>query len=156
MTQFPEAKWHQYEPLARDTAYAGSVLAFGEYVNTIHDFRGADVVLSLDADFLFQGPGHLRYVADFMARRRDHRTTVADSRRRASMNRLYMIETGVSNTGAKADHRLALRSREIEGLARGIAAALKVPGIGAAGATHQRNGLTRSRVTWSNIVAEVS
>ena len=47
-----------------------AVLAFGEHVNTHYDFTKADVVLSLDADFLTCGPGNLRYVADFMSRRR--------------------------------------------------------------------------------------
>ena len=42
------------------------------------------------------------------------------------MNRLYVVETAVSCTGAKADHRLALRAGEIEGLARALAAKLGV------------------------------
>ena len=67
---FPEAKWHQYEPLNRDMAFRGAQLAFGRPVNTYYDFTKADVVLSLDADFLTCGPGNLRYVADFMSRRR--------------------------------------------------------------------------------------
>ena len=40
------------------------------------------------------------------------------------MNRLYVVETTVTNTGAKADHRLALRAQEIEGFARAVAAKL--------------------------------
>ena len=38
------------------------------------------------------------------------------------MNRLYVIESTPSATGAKADHRLPLRSVEIEGFARALAA----------------------------------
>jgi molybdopterin-containing oxidoreductase family iron-sulfur binding subunit len=131
---FPEAKWHQYEPLARDAAYRGSVLAFGEYVNTYYDFSKADVVLSLDADFLTCGPGHLRYVADFMARRRV-RTTAQDAAQ-AQMNRLYMVETAVSTTGAKADHRLALPAGAIEGFARAVAAKLGVAVEGGSSGGH--------------------
>src|SRR6202043_1586690 len=48
---FPEAKWHQYEPVNRDMAYRGARLAFGEAVNTIYQLDRVDVVLSLDADF---------------------------------------------------------------------------------------------------------
>jgi MoCo/4Fe-4S cofactor protein with predicted Tat translocation signal len=124
----PEAKWHQYEPVNRDTAYRGARLAFGEPVNTVYDFDRADVVLSLDADFLTCGPGNLRHVADFMKRRRV-RTTGHDARE-AMMNRLYMVETSVTSTGAKADHRLALRPSEIEGFARALAARLGVSGAG--------------------------
>ena len=48
----------------RDRA-GGAKLAFGEHVDTHYDFRKADVVLSLDADFLLAGPGTLRYARDF-------------------------------------------------------------------------------------------
>ena len=34
------------------------------------------------------------------------------------MNRLYFVETAVTCTGAKADHRLAVPAQEIERLAR--------------------------------------
>jgi molybdopterin-containing oxidoreductase family iron-sulfur binding subunit len=133
---FPEAKWHQYEPLARDMAYQGAVLAFGEYFNTYYDFSKADVVLSLDADFLTCGPGNLRYVADFMARRRV-RTTVADAKQ-AQMNRLYVVETAVTSTGAKADHRLALPAGQIEAFARAVAAKLGVATGGGSTGGHDK------------------
>lgn len=123
---FPRAQWHQYEPLGRDAAFQGAQLAFGEPVNTYYDFRKADVVLSFDHDFLTCGPGNLRHVADFMSRRRVR--TAADDAGKATMNRLYMVETAVTNTGAKAEHRLALRAQEIEGFARGVAAKLGVGG----------------------------
>src|SRR5207244_1351980 len=64
LQDWPAANWHQYEPLARDHALAGARHAFGEPVNTHYRFDRADVVLSLDADFLSSGPGHLRYVRD--------------------------------------------------------------------------------------------
>jgi molybdopterin-containing oxidoreductase family iron-sulfur binding subunit len=132
---FPQAKWHQYEPLARDNAHRGALAAFGEPVNTYYDFSKANVVLSLDADFLGCGPGSLRYVADFMARRRV-RTSAAEAGK-AEMNRLYVVETGVTCTGAKADHRLAVPAREIEGFARAVAAHLRM-GPEAAPAGHEK------------------
>jgi molybdopterin-containing oxidoreductase family iron-sulfur binding subunit len=61
LAQFPQAKWHQYEPCSRDTAREGAKQAFGEYVNTVYHFDQADVVVSLDADFLCSGLGALRY-----------------------------------------------------------------------------------------------
>jgi molybdopterin-containing oxidoreductase family iron-sulfur binding subunit len=103
-------------------------MAFGEPVNPVYDLRQADVVLSLDADFLQCSPGSLCYAADFMERRRV-RTTEKDASK-AQMNRLYVAETAVSCTGAKADHRLPLRPKEIEELVRAIATKL---GIAAGG-----------------------
>jgi molybdopterin-containing oxidoreductase family iron-sulfur binding subunit len=130
LKDLPEAKWHVYEPIHRDMAWRGAQMAFGEAVNPVYDFRKADVVLSLDADFLQCSPGSLRYAADFMARRRV-RTTPQDAAT-ARMNRLYVVETAVSCTGAKADHRLAMRAAQIEGLARAVAARL---GVAAGGKT---------------------
>ncbi len=66
LKDLPEAKWHVYEPIHRDMAWRGAQMAFGEPVNPVYDFSKADVVLSLDADFLQCSPGNLRYAADFM------------------------------------------------------------------------------------------
>ncbi len=130
MKEFPEAKWHQYEPLAPDNSHRGTVLALGEAVNTIYDFRKADVVLSLDANFLSCQPGSIRYAADFMAGR-TVRTTEAEAKAgKARMNRLYVVEPSVTNAGAKADHRLPLRASQIEGFARALAAQLGVQAAG--------------------------
>jgi molybdopterin-containing oxidoreductase family iron-sulfur binding subunit len=118
LKEYPQAKWHQYEPIGREASRQAAMQAFGEPVNTYHDFTKADVVLSLDADFLGCGAGHLRNVADFMSRRRVR--TSAEAAQRAEMNRLYVVETAVSSTGAKADHRLALRAAEVEGFGRAI------------------------------------
>ena len=71
LTAFPEAKWHQYEPCGRHSARAGAMAAFGKPLNTIYRFDRADVIVSLDADFLCSTmPGSLRYARDYSARRR--------------------------------------------------------------------------------------
>ncbi len=114
---FPEARWHQWEPAGRDPARAGARLAFGEYVDTHYRLENANVIISLDADFLGGGPGHLRYVHDFAARRRPNALR---------MNRLYVVESTLTTTGAKADHRVAVAAREVEAVARCIAARLGV------------------------------
>ena len=127
----PKAKWHVYEPIHRDMAWRGAQMAFGEAVNPVYDFHNADVVLSLDADFLQCSPGGLRYAAEFMDRRRAVRKEDAAT---LTMNRLYVVETAVSCTGAKADHRWALRPGEIDDFARAVADKLGVTtGGGAAG-----------------------
>jgi MoCo/4Fe-4S cofactor protein with predicted Tat translocation signal len=115
----PTAKWHQYDPAGRDSVREGSRLAFGQYANTIYHFDKADVVLSLDSDFLACGPASLRYARDFAAKRR-----LTSGRR--EMSRLYVVESTVTNTGSVADHRLPIRPSEIEGFAREAAAQLGV------------------------------
>ncbi|HXZ28357.1 MAG TPA: TAT-variant-translocated molybdopterin oxidoreductase [Terriglobales bacterium] len=110
---YPQAKWHRYEPVNRDNARAGALAAFGECVDTQYKLENADVILSLDADILSATglPGSVRYSRDFAARRRPES---------AKLNRLYAVESTPSNTGAKADHRLVMRSSEVEGFARAL------------------------------------
>jgi molybdopterin-containing oxidoreductase family iron-sulfur binding subunit len=105
---YPQAKWHVYEPINRDNVLEGAKLAFGQPVETIYDFEKADVIVSLDADFLYAGfPGNVRYIRDFAKRRNPE----------GKMNRLYVIESTPTTTGAKADHRLAVRAQEVEAIA---------------------------------------
>src|SRR5690349_12635464 len=116
-TALPQAKWHQYEPVNRDNARAGAIMALGQPVNTTYRFDLAQRVLSLDRDFLAPTfPGYLRYSREFIARRR-----VTETNR--DMNRLYVIETTPSNTGALADHTWEVKPSEFEAIARTIATA---------------------------------
>src|SRR5437588_732776 len=70
LKQFPEAKWVQYEPATRDGAREGARLAFGQPVEAQYRFAAARVILSIDADFVGNVPGHLRYVRHFISTRR--------------------------------------------------------------------------------------
>ena len=124
----PMAKWHVYEPINRDNVVEGSKLAFGEPVETRYDLSKADVIVSLDADFLYAGfPGSARYTRDFAARRNPD----------ANMNRLYVVESTPSSTGMKADHRLPVRAAEIESLVRALASAVGANAGGVAGGERQ-------------------
>ncbi|HEY8458840.1 MAG TPA: TAT-variant-translocated molybdopterin oxidoreductase, partial [Blastocatellia bacterium] len=115
LARFPAAKWHQYEPVNQDNALAGAQMAFGQPVNAIYRFENADVILALDSDFLTCGPASVRYAREFAGRRR-----LLNGDRQ--MNRLYVVESSMTNTGAVADHRLPLRPSEIEDFARAVAA----------------------------------
>jgi MoCo/4Fe-4S cofactor protein with predicted Tat translocation signal len=118
---YPEAKWHVYEPVNRDNVLEGAKLAFGQPVETRYDFSKADVIVSLDADFLSAGfPGNTRYIRDFAVRRTPPDVLpnenlvdrIGGSSRH--MNRLYVIESTPSSTGAKADHRMPAKASDIE------------------------------------------
>ena len=92
LDDLPEARWHQYDPVGRDTVQKGALLAFGESVNTMYRLDRADVILSIDDDFLFAGPGSLPMVRDFARGRRlgGGKTT---------MNRLYAVECSPDQHG---------------------------------------------------------
>jgi molybdopterin-containing oxidoreductase family iron-sulfur binding subunit len=117
--QFPEARWHAYEPISRDSIRAGSRMVFGEDFEPVHHLEKADVIVSLDADFLGWGPGRLKDARAFAARRDAGAGAPA-----ASMNRLYVAECTLSLTGAAADHRLAIPAWAVASLARALAAAI--------------------------------
>ena len=70
LKEMPSAKWHCYEPCGRHNSHRGAVLAFGRPVNTIYHFDQADVIVSLDSDFLACGPGNLLYARQFADKRR--------------------------------------------------------------------------------------
>ncbi|HZE73596.1 MAG TPA: TAT-variant-translocated molybdopterin oxidoreductase [Pyrinomonadaceae bacterium] len=124
LVEFPQAKWHQYEAINNDNARAGAVMALGQPAKVIYDFSKADRVLSLDSDFLAAMPGMLRYARDFADKRR-----MTQGRR--DMNRLYVIETTPSNTGAMADHCWRLRPSELAVFAQLLANRLGVRGSSA-------------------------
>src|SRR5207237_1861376 len=117
LADLPEARWHQWEPASRDLVAAGTQAAFGEDLRPLSRLSEADVVVALDSDFLGCGPAHLSDVRDFAARRPPD-----------TMNRLYAVESRLTPTGAKADHRLAVRAGDVAIVARGLAAGLGVRG----------------------------
>jgi molybdopterin-containing oxidoreductase family iron-sulfur binding subunit len=117
LTLYPQAKWHQWEPAVSDGARDGAKLAFGRVVNTVYVPGKADVILSLDADFLASGPGHISYARQFARRRKLEGPS-------DTLNRLYVAEPMPTVTGSTADNRLPVRACDIELLARALAAKL--------------------------------
>ncbi|MFN7941933.1 MAG: TAT-variant-translocated molybdopterin oxidoreductase [Thermoanaerobaculia bacterium] len=124
LAEFPQAKWHRWDPLARDAARAAAVAAFGAPVETRFDLAKADVVVALESDFLVSGPGAVRYARDFAARRKVSETV-------RGINRLYVFESSPTPTGASADHRFALRPSQMPLVALALANRLGVAGTSA-------------------------
>jgi MoCo/4Fe-4S cofactor protein with predicted Tat translocation signal len=123
---YPNAKWLQWDPVNRDSAYSASKTAFGDYYDAQYRLQEADVIVSLDADFLssITHPGFLRLAADYAGRRK-----LEDAN--AAMNRLYAVESVSTTTGFKAEHRLAIRAVDIAPFAAALAAAVGAGGSGA-------------------------
>lgn len=112
--RFPHCRFHTYASVGESNMREGARLAFGQPVNALYDYAHARVIVSLDADFLQTEPGMVRATRLF-----------ADGRRirsgEESMSRLYVVESTHSTTGANADHRLRLPSRDVERYARLLA-----------------------------------
>jgi molybdopterin-containing oxidoreductase family iron-sulfur binding subunit len=112
--KYPKAKLVQYDP-----AIAGTALASGP--NVQYDLTNADVIVSLDADFLSGAafPGFHKLVRQYAERRKDPKM----------LNRLYAIESTPTTTGLKAEHRLGLRASEIPAFTAELAKAIGVVGV---------------------------
>ncbi len=133
--RLPGFKWYVHEPINRSNVHQGAALAFGKPAAPVYNFRAADVIVSLDCDFLLEEPGRVSHAREFIAGRRlsdkvqmdgDGKAVVAPD---VSMNRLYAIESTPTISGAAADHRLPVKASAVEGIARYLAAGVGVPGV---------------------------
>ncbi len=113
---YPQAKLVQWEAITQDNSRAASKAAFGEYADAQYKLEQADIILSLDADFLsgIHHPGFLPLSRGYAAR---HRFVEGQP-----MNRMYVVESMATVTGFKADHRLTLRPSQIAPFAQALAA----------------------------------
>jgi molybdopterin-containing oxidoreductase family iron-sulfur binding subunit len=102
----PQAVWHTYEPVGSANATAGTWEAFGQNFQVAYRFDKADVILSLDSDFLSFGGSSVAHQRGFAAKRR----VASES---DPMNRLYVAESGYTVTGSMADHRLRLPASHV-------------------------------------------
>ena len=104
--QLPGMKWHQWEPLHRDSERTAAMNSFGKPVDRVFDLSKADRIFGIESDLISAAPGWLAYARAFAAARRPAETG-------GTMSRVYSIESAPTLLGAKADHRLAMRPDEI-------------------------------------------
>ncbi len=113
----PKARFHTWSPLHCDNERAGAQMAFGKVVATHCDFTNADVVVSLDSDFLATDGNNLRNARDWASTRRQPVNG-------KKLSRLYVVESTYSTTGTAADHRFRTKAGEIPAVAFALAKAL--------------------------------
>ncbi|HEY1770781.1 MAG TPA: TAT-variant-translocated molybdopterin oxidoreductase [Chthoniobacterales bacterium] len=89
LAKYPRLRWHEWSP-AGATASAPK---------PDYDLGKADLIVAIGSDFLSELPGSLRYTRQFAVRRR-----VLNGK--ANPNRLYVLESTPTLTGAMADERL--------------------------------------------------
>jgi molybdopterin-containing oxidoreductase family iron-sulfur binding subunit len=115
----PAAGWYEWEPLTRDAAREGSRLAFGRPLRSHLRLEQADVIVSLDDDFLFAHPEAVAHARAFALRRRPD----------GDMCRLFVLESAYSVTGSQADHRQAVPPGALPQIAWALAARLFESGV---------------------------
>ena len=121
--RYPRSQWATYDAVSDESRLTGLRQATGRDVDLMLRLDRAAVILALDADPLLTDPEMIRHARGF-----------ADGRRAGAsggtMNRLYVVEGVFSLTGAMADHRLRLESRQIAPFLAALAARLAAPGAG--------------------------
>ena len=123
--RYPKARWVTYDAVSDENRLAGVRAATGRDADVTLRFDRAAVILALDADPLLTDPEMVRHTRGFAAGRNPA----------GRMNRLYAVEGVYSLTGAMADHRLRLQSRQVASFVAALAAR-----VGAASAAAQPAG----------------
>lgn len=121
LEKYPNLKVHSYDPAFLTSAKRGSQLALGRVVEVHADLSKAKTIVSLDADFMSRGTDKLRNVRAYSAGRAVDET-------KGEMSRFYMVEATTSLTGANADHRLRVKTSEVQDIAWAIANELGLSG----------------------------
>jgi molybdopterin-containing oxidoreductase family iron-sulfur binding subunit len=115
--RYPNLVWATYDAVSDENRLAGVRSATGRDLDLVLRFDRASVIVALDADPLLTDPEMIRHARGFAAGRRAGASG-------GEMNRLYAVEGVYSLTGAAADHRLRLESRQIAPFLGALAARL--------------------------------
>ncbi len=103
-----------WEPAAPYPGIVASKALYGQTGIPRLPLARADVVLSLESDFLGTDPNASAFIQDFAARR-------SISGPASAMNRLWVLEGNMTLTGANADQRLQARPSKMAGIAFALA-----------------------------------
>ena len=133
--RYPRVHWATYDAVSDENRLAGLRLATRRDLDLMLRFDRASVILCLDADPLLTDPEMIRHARGFAEGRR---AGVRSTSSGQAMNRLFAVEGVYSLTGAMADHRLRLESRQIAPFVAALASRLgaspaagSVPGLDA-------------------------
>jgi len=116
--QFPQAALYSDEPLGLAEVFTATEKLFGPNTVIRPQFDSADIIVSLDADFL-GAEQTIEGTRAFTRRRRVQGSA-------ETMNRLYCVENRFTITGGMADHRLRCAASQIPAFA--LALARKIAG----------------------------
>ncbi|MBL7956826.1 MAG: TAT-variant-translocated molybdopterin oxidoreductase [Flavobacteriales bacterium] len=93
----------QYDSISYSGLTGANLKSFGKRVFPAYDFTKADVVVSVDADFLSSWGSTTEYAWQYASRRNPD----------GAMNKHFQVEARMSMSGANADHRVPVKVSEI-------------------------------------------
>jgi molybdopterin-containing oxidoreductase family iron-sulfur binding subunit len=118
LAQWPNAKWYVHEPSVNPAVASAAKKIAGRGAYVAYDLSQADVIVSLDSDFLNSGPASLKYARQYGAKRSvDNGQTPV---------RVYAIESAPTVSGSLADHHFSVKSSAIPSIAYLLAKAAGV------------------------------
>jgi molybdopterin-containing oxidoreductase family iron-sulfur binding subunit len=130
--KMPQSRWFAYEPIDLQADAKAASKLFGKSVRPKYNFDAAKVIVSLDSDFIGSEEDAYRNITGFSKNR--HLESAKDD-----MNRLYVVESLMTLTGANADHRLRIPASSVPAFAAALARevfkqagnGLELPNLGA-------------------------
>ena len=140
LARWPKARWHVFEPAGEELRLEAARLVFGQPLERQLHLDHAEVVVSLDDDFLGHGPRQTAQARAWSKRR-------TAFQRGDGASRLLVAEPTPSITGARADRRLIVPAGQVGALLLAIAARLGVTGSAAP-------ALPESAAVWARASAE--
>lgn len=117
----PEAKWYAYEATGSASGERAAEVAFGPGIRPVAHFDKAEVILSLDDDFLGTADNSAEASKAFAEGRKVEKPG-------DKMNRLYVVENRFTVTGGMADHRLRIPVSHVAAFAYQVAKELGAGG----------------------------
>ena len=103
-SRWPEAKWLPYSAMDDGASIEGTQIAFGAAKQVEYVLQKADVIVSLDCDFL-GGESTLEGLRGY-GRNRIREGAGGREARDTQMSRIYTADSQMSLTGGQSDHRL--------------------------------------------------
>jgi MoCo/4Fe-4S cofactor protein with predicted Tat translocation signal len=117
--KYPRARWFLHEAIDTDIHRRAATQAFGQPARPVFRYDKANVIVSLDCDFIGAEDDAHNHIRRFASRRKIEKPG-------DPMNRLYAVESLFTLTGVNADHRLRLPASAVVQVAAALAAACGV------------------------------
>ncbi|MFG0293206.1 MAG: TAT-variant-translocated molybdopterin oxidoreductase [Phycisphaerales bacterium JB050] len=121
-TRWPEAKWLPYSAMDNAASIEGTQIAFGAPKQVEYVLSKADVIVSLDCDFL-GGESTLEGLRGY-GRNRIREGAGGREARDTKMSRIYSADSQMSLTGGQSDHRLNVHVDAVGAVAIALAEAV--------------------------------
>src|SRR5258706_1742517 len=120
--KLPQARWFAHDSVDLDFHRKAASAAFGKSVRPQYRLDAANVIVSLDCDFIGSEDDAHNHIRRFTAKRRM-------AKPEDPLNRLYVVEGLYSLTGFNADHRLRVAPGAVSSIASALASQVGVAGV---------------------------